>query len=226
MSKSNKDFFKSKKEWSTIKDSLLGCYLPPYFQKLLKSNKPIFYVDCFAGKGKFEDGNDGSPLIALRTRDECLNRSSINNKSNAIQMCFIDLNYANDLKINTSSFENKYGKPMIVSGKYEEKIKEILKNRQNYNVFLYIDPFGIKALDSSLFSSFNIYGFAKFEMLINFNSFGFFRDACRVMNVKCDEDEAFKDLSDLVEYEPTEVDSSKQSEELLTRACSHKILDK
>ncbi|MCM1060478.1 MAG: three-Cys-motif partner protein TcmP [Eubacterium sp.] len=215
MAKSNKDFFKSKKDWSVIKDRLLGCYLIPYFQKLLKSNKPIFYVDCFAGKGKFEDGNDGSPLIALRARDTCIQQTTIKNKSNAIQMCFIDLNYANDLKINTLPFEQQYNKLLIVDGAYEKEIDSILQNKQGFNVFLYIDPYGIKALDSILFERFNNYGFATFEMLINFNSFGFFRDACQVMNVKCDKDEAF-DLSGIVEYEPTEFDTSNRSEKLLT----------
>lgn len=62
MAKNQRDFFKKKNEWSEIKDTLLRCYLPQYFQKLLVSGKPIFYIDCFAGKGKFDDGNDGSPL--------------------------------------------------------------------------------------------------------------------------------------------------------------------
>ena len=35
MSKDNSDFFKAKNEWSKIKDKLLGCYLTPYFQKVL-----------------------------------------------------------------------------------------------------------------------------------------------------------------------------------------------
>ena len=65
MAKDNKDFFKTKNHWSEIKDALLGCYLPPYFQKVLKTYKPIFYVDCFAGKGKFEDGNPVLPLIRI-----------------------------------------------------------------------------------------------------------------------------------------------------------------
>ncbi len=40
------------------------------------TGRPIYYVDCFAGKGKFEDGNDGFPLIALKIRDKCLERTS------------------------------------------------------------------------------------------------------------------------------------------------------
>lgn len=72
MAKNQRDFFKKKNEWSEIKDTLLRCYLPQYFQKLLVSGKPIFYIDCFAGKGKFDDGNDGSPLIAMQIINERL----------------------------------------------------------------------------------------------------------------------------------------------------------
>ena len=44
MSKDNRDFFKEKKDWSEIKDTLLGAYLKPYFQKVLMTKRPIFYV--------------------------------------------------------------------------------------------------------------------------------------------------------------------------------------
>lgn len=44
MAKNQRDFFKKKNEWSEIKDTLLRCYLPQYFQKLLVSGKPIFYI--------------------------------------------------------------------------------------------------------------------------------------------------------------------------------------
>lgn len=52
MSKNNSDFFKVKNDWSLIKDKLLGCYLMPYFQKVLATGKTICYVDCFSGKGR------------------------------------------------------------------------------------------------------------------------------------------------------------------------------
>lgn len=67
MAKKNDDFFLEKKSWSVVKDELLGCYFKPYVSKILHTNRPLVYVDCFAGKGKFADGNNGSPLIALET---------------------------------------------------------------------------------------------------------------------------------------------------------------
>lgn len=217
MSKDNSNFFEKKNEWSIIKDRLLSCYLTPYFQKVLKTGKPIYYVDCFAGKGKFEDGNDGSPLIALQIREDCLQRTTRQNKDGAIQTCFIELNHAGDLSANVKNALPSYDEPLVISGKYEDHIEPCLQGRQGYNVFLYIDPYGIRALDSDMFQKFKSMGFYTFEMLINFNSFGFFRDACRVLSVDYQNDEALRDLDDLVEYEPTVVSSDPSSERLMTK---------
>lgn len=217
MAKDNTAFFKVKNSWSTIKDELLKCYLAPYFQKLLFTGKPIYYVDCFAGKGKFEDGNPGSPLIALQIRKDCLERTRKAGTVNGIQACFIDLNHAQELQQNIAAYQPPDDMPDVISGKYEDNIRNLLSNKRDYNVFLYIDPYGIKALDTQLFDSFQDYGFNSFEMLINFNSFGFFRDACRVKSVDCRNDEALTELSDIVEYEPTAVDTSQQSQDMLSR---------
>ncbi|MBQ4528297.1 MAG: three-Cys-motif partner protein TcmP [Clostridia bacterium] len=215
MSKNNSDFFKEKNDWSVIKDKLLGCYLSPYFQKVLMTKKPIYYVDCFAGKGKFEDGNDGSPLIALKVREDCLKRANISFKNGAIQPCFIESDHAVELQQNVATFISNYGDANIISGKYEETILKCLSDKDNYNVFLYIDPYGIKALNFELFKKFKTLGFNSFEMLINFNSFGFFRDACRVMRVNYSNDAALNSLEDLIEYDPMTVDTNAQSEVLL-----------
>ncbi len=75
-------------------------------------------------------------------------------------------------------------------------------------MFLYIDPYGIQALDSELFDKFSMFDFASFEMLMNFNSFGFFREACRILKVDYTKDAALTDLDDLIEYSPIQVDSS------------------
>jgi three-Cys-motif partner protein len=210
MSKNNSAFFKSKNSWSEIKDRLLACYLPQYFQKVLMTNKPIFYVDCFAGKGKFDDGKEGSPRIALQIRDDCIRKSNARNAQ--INTYFIDLNYADELTANISDYFNSNGKIVVISGKYEEKIESLLSDMRGKNVFLYIDPYGIKALDYGLFSKFTDYGFNSIEMLINMNSFGFMRAACRAMRIEYTLEES---LDELVEYEPTQVDTSAQSINLL-----------
>ncbi len=210
MSKNQKDFFSHKEEWSIIKDNLLAGYLPQYFQKLLMTGRSIYYVDCFAGKGMFDDGNFGSPLIAMQIRDKRLKASNSvqAQRPGAIKLCFIELNHADDLKRNIMNFSCCYDKPEVVNAKFEDSIRAILRDKYGQNVFLYIDPYGIQALNSDLFNELRNYGFYTFEMLINFNSFGFFRDACRVMKVDYSHDSALNNLEDLIEYEPAEFDTN------------------
>ena len=201
MSKRNDDFFVEKKIWSIVKDELLGCYLKPYFSKIFFTKKPVIYVDCFAGKGKFDDGTAGSPIIALDIIVEAIKKSKI--ISPKVESNFIDLNYADDLEKNLSQYKNVN----IISGKYEENIGNILKDKNNYNVFLYVDPYGIKALDYSQFDDF-AKRFNSIELLINLNSFGFIREACHVFGEAFDDPNIFEDL---IEYDPTKFDPSEKS---------------
>lgn len=47
----------------TNKDSVLGAYLRPYLAKISRTRRAVRIADCFAGKGRFDDGRDGSPMI-------------------------------------------------------------------------------------------------------------------------------------------------------------------
>ena len=202
MAKKNDDFFVEKKIWSTVKDSLLGCYLSPYLAKVLFTQKPIVYIDCFAGKGKFEDGNPGSPIIALDIIKKSLLSTKANNYN--IESNFIDLNYADDLRKNLLGYTNVN----IISGKFEDNILQLLKNKRGCNVFLYIDPYGIKALQSEFFDEFANGQFNTIELLINLNSFGFIREACRAMGTSFNNNEIFEDL---IEYDSSQMDASDDS---------------
>jgi len=202
MSKKNNDFFKKKKDWSMVKDELLGCYFQPYVSKILLTYRPLLYVDCFAGKGKFDDGNSGSPIIALDIINKGLEQT--NATSSKVETCFIELNHAKELEHNLSGYPDT----TIISGKYEDEIEKILSKKNDYNVFLYIDPYGIKALQCSLFDDFSKGQFNSIELLINMNSFGFIREACRAFGI------AYNDVSvfdDLIEYDTTKLDSSDKS---------------
>lgn len=211
MSKKNDDFFVEKKPWSKVKDELLGCYLMPYVSKVLCTYKPIVYVDCFAGKGKFDNGDPGSPLIAIDVFQKGLAKTKMDGKAQ-ISATFIDLNYASDLETNLSA----YPEAKIVSGAYEDTIDDLLKSKTGCNVFLYIDPYGIKALDCSKFDAFANGQFYTIELLINMNSFGFIREACNAMGTtfKVDDSGFFDDL---IEYEPTILDATDKSIEALNR---------
>lgn len=211
MSKDNRGFFKQKKIWSEVKDELLGCYLVPYFNKMMSMNNPVLYVDCFAGKGKFDDGKNGSPLTALESLDKSVlqwkNAHPYAGFMPQVFMKFIELNHAKDLEVNLA--KQPAGRCEVINGKFEDNIIPLLlkmiKRYRNLNVFFYVDPYGVKVLNATLFDALPI-AFNTAELLINLNSFGFIREACRVMKVvfREREDEIF---SDLEEYDSSVMDS-------------------
>ncbi|WP_300713654.1 three-Cys-motif partner protein TcmP [uncultured Brachyspira sp.] len=202
MSQKNEDFFKEQKPWSKTKNDLLKNYLKPYFSKILHTKKKICYIDCFAGKGVFEDGSCGSPLLALDTIYDSINRAQINSIPD-IECYFIELNHAEDLTKNLAKYKNFHSNVniYIIDGAFETNILSILKKKQDYNIFLYIDPYGIKALDSNIFIEISRLRLNSIEFLINFNSFGFFREACRVSSIDVVEDKKVNINKELEEYD-------------------------
>ena len=153
MSKRNDDFFAEKKDWSRVKDKLLGAYLPVYFAKVIHTRKPIVYIDCFAGAGKFtKDNEDGSPRIALKAREMAIAKSTY--PTPKIDMYFIEPIYADVLRRNLADFssDDGYGKIHVLKDTYENAVPKILSGITDANVFLYVDPFGIKYLGNRIFA--------------------------------------------------------------------------
>ncbi len=182
-----KEFFKTKKEWSVYKDELLCSYILPYFNKVMSTRVPIVYIDGFAGKGKFDDGTKGSPLLVKERIYQAKNNSNFNTP---IEAYFIEYEHADDLKQNLCDSSLH-----VVQGDYRVKAQEILNQNHRKNIFLYVDPYGIKYLDFNIFANMDTSKFNSVELLLNFNSFGFIREACRVLKVQVDADDAMPDFS-------------------------------
>lgn len=173
---STKDFFKEKKEWSLFKDGLLGYYLKLYFQKILATGRRTFYIDCFAGRGYFEDGQKGSPIIAYEIAKNAIERSTYSNKG--ITSIFIEPNYSKELESFTENFNNC----IVIEDKYQNVIKTLVPKFKDSNVFMYIDPFGVKDL---LFSNYDLVCYndiKSIELLLNFNANGFNREGKRLLD--------------------------------------------
>jgi len=175
---STSNFFEKKQNWSKIKDKVVSEYLTPYCAKLLATHKPLKIVDCFAGKGKFDDGEEGSPIMIAKVIHEILKKqTSYSNKN--IEACFIEQKYYTNLQENTKFFSNC----RVISGNFEDNIASIIENNKNKNsnLFLYIDPYGIKSLSFDIFHSLKEMKNLSTEILMNFNSFGFLREGFRLL---------------------------------------------
>ncbi len=184
-----KAFFKEKKPWSIFKDKILDYYLVPYISKILRTGKPLVIFDCFAGKGQFDDGEIGSPIIIAEHIKTELQKNSL------IQGFFIEKKYNEDLRTNLKNYPNTN----IWEGTFEDNLKNILLVNKSNNVFLYIDPYGIKSLNLNNFRQIKDNNFFTLELLMNFNTAGFLREGCRLLKL----DDLFKD-ADITDYESDE----------------------
>ena len=169
-----KNFFKEKRTWSYYKDALLERYLKIYFQKILTSKYNTVYIDGFAGKGRFDDGTDGSPVIVSKIIQDAKLKT---HGQGQIASYFIEYKYAREL-------EKHIDPQCVVSGDYKVELPKIIDTLKNSNVFLYADPFGIKHLKFDVFSKLKSNNINSAEMLLNFNSFGFLREGCRLLKIK------------------------------------------
>ena len=187
--------------------------MKPYIQKILRTKTPLVYVDCFAGIGKFDDNSKGSPLIALDVICECLEQTKGDEK--IVRTYFIEKYHSKKLEENLKLYKSPPWS--IVAGNYEEEILTILNNNFKSNIFLYIDPYGIKNLDFAIFKDhLDTRNFNSVELLINFNSYGFIREGFHALGVKVPE---WFPIDDLEEYESSKLDKNKTSVELLNKVA-------
>jgi three-Cys-motif partner protein len=187
---STNKFFESKKRWSNYKDMLLKNYLPLYFAKILKTRKDTLFIDGFAGRGTFDDGTMGSPLIVRDILEEAMQRTKY---SNIIIPIFIEYKkkYAKALK---ESLNNN--KCYVINSNYKDEALKIIKRNSHRNIFLYVDPFGIKYIDYAIFEELSK-NKNSVELLLNLNSFGFIREGIRLLGYEVDNElEVYKDEED------------------------------
>ena len=178
---STKEFFAKKKQWSKYKDDLLGSYILPYFNKIMSTRVPVVYIDGFAGKGRFDDGTAGSPLLVK----EKIYQAKANSRFDTpISAYFVEYGHADCLRTNLCDSTMN-----VVQGDYRIEVPKILKGNYGKNIFLYVDPFGIKYLDFAIFSGLNPKKYKSVELLLNFNSFGFLREGCRLLKIELEKDE-------------------------------------
>ena len=165
------DFFKAKRSWSRYKDLILGYYLDPYIPKVATLKKPILIVDCFAGCGRFADGEPGSPLIISsiirKWRDKGINVAGE----------FIEADPSNFARLQESLTED-HDFAKTKHGTFDEHLPELAARAKQNTVFLYVDPYSVRGLVFVRMRS--VYdqirrASASVEVLLNFNVATFMR---------------------------------------------------
>jgi len=154
------------------KHLILGEYLAAWLPIMSKWNRRIVFIDGFAGPGRYSGGEEGSPLIALRTALEH------NRLSPDCEFSFLfieaDKKRADHLReeIEQLKTERPFLKQFsyeVANARFEEKINRVLielTGAQLAPTLAFIDPFGFEGLPMRLVAE--IAKYPKCESLITF----------------------------------------------------------
>jgi three-Cys-motif partner protein len=159
-------FFDELKAWSEIKLRILVKYLEAYLHYRGRTNPRIYYIDGFAGTGRYgeDDPREGSPVLvaklARRVAQEgrayrliCINTELRTDRFGQLQECL-------------AAFP-----PDVVRaypGAFRDRLPEILKAIGSAPAVFFLDPFGPKAI--TLTDLLPLLQRADTELLLNLNS--------------------------------------------------------
>jgi three-Cys-motif partner protein len=138
----------SSREWTWIKHSVLGHYMPPWSRKVGSRAGCIWVVDCFAGAGGYVDKRtgerrDGSPVLAAR---EALGYRA-QRPGKQMRVICVEQNHDNfvDLEKRVAGFGDTV---TCLEGDFAEHVPTILRMIGNDPALVLLDPIGLKAINA------------------------------------------------------------------------------
>jgi three-Cys-motif partner protein len=160
------------------KHQLLERYLGGWFPKMASWNNRLVFLDGFAGRGVYEDGTEGSPVIALRRLVE--HRHAPNMTACKFQFYFIEKNADNAASLTQTidSFRRTSVatvpdnvQTVVVNDTFENVARGITDSLTSRGkilapTFAFIDPFGYTGLSMEVIA--DLLRSSKSEVFVNF----------------------------------------------------------
>ena len=172
MRDTNEDYWSDYTGLQHAKHQLLSKYLGGWFPILARFHGRVIYIDCHAGRGRHDTGQEGSPIIALERLLTHQLRPKILD-STEIHFVFFENNPENygflREEINNLGTIPNNVKVYTFQDDYEAALREIVDNLRQRGErlapsFVFVDPYGFK-LSMDLLNSF--LKFRGCELLIN-----------------------------------------------------------
>lgn len=136
------------------KHAILRSYLEAWFPILARHNDRIVYIDGFAGPGRYSNGEDGSPIIALKVATNHGARLK-----SELSFMFVEDDQARAAHLRDREIPAlrlpAHFKPVVYDGQFAPILEQAFaqletKGLQMAPTFAFIDPFGISGLPFSL----------------------------------------------------------------------------
>ena len=160
------------KPHTTAKHHILEGYLKAWFPIVGRRAGRLVYLDGFAGPGRYEGGEDGSPVIAMRV---AVDHPMIRNTTE-ITFGFIENDKARS-SVLKQTLQEKFKEPpqniryRVIDSDFENTVKDMLDSLEEQDqklapTFAFIDPFGYSDFSMNLIQ--RLLGHDKSEVLITF----------------------------------------------------------
>lgn len=136
------EFFSDLKEWSVRKLGIIKKYTDGFSKILGSRYKEIYYVDGFAGRGVYDNGEKGSPVLAA----EASQAFQQSNKPFTLRCINVEKDQDNFLNLSTET--KRFGSLVKnFEGSFDDNIDTILSQISGNPAVFFIDDFGVKGTD-------------------------------------------------------------------------------
>ncbi len=142
-------------EHTLAKIAILRAYLQAWFAILGRAvATDMLYIDGFAGPGIYQDGQEGSPVIAVKAACEARARAGEEWKAKIIRMIFVELDKKRfgSLQSHLKKFETLPGlKIQLVNDEFAPTFSTVKQQHKDAFIssmpfFAFLDPFGVKGV--------------------------------------------------------------------------------
>jgi three-Cys-motif partner protein len=163
-------FFDDKKAAAVLKHAILDKYLIPYAMKTGKFAPAgrVAFVDGYAGEGRYDGGEEGSPALALRAARTLAGKR-------ALECIFVEADKIVFIKL-SAVVEAEKGAcaAACLTGELLEHLDYILSATAGIPAFFFLDPYGLMIPFEDVVKIFTRrpsgFGEPATEVLINFNA--------------------------------------------------------
>lgn len=137
-----------------VKHRLLEKYLDPWFNKITTVSSEVEFLDGFAGRGEYTDGEVGSPIIAMDVADRKLDdEPSFDAKLNEFRVIAIEENENNHANLEECISQKDAATDDRITQEthnttFAEYAEKYIDSRGHYPnpSFVFIDPFGFSGV--------------------------------------------------------------------------------
>lgn len=131
----NEEFFRERRAQAVFKHGILSRYPTVFAAKTGRRGRQVMFVDGYAGRGRYEDGSDGSPALLVQSAERVQSFRDVG----GIYVERDRRQYENLKEVVAG-----YGRPNHVAlyGDVRDRLPEILDRARNTALFVFLDPFG------------------------------------------------------------------------------------